>query len=468
MGHTKRKIVLVLPPAPFLLDDRCFLMLGPLQIAAVARDAGWEAQVLDLTGHSRRCALPRHDGCTGEVLRYIDQEVPKAAEGADLAGVYATGWLMPGAYRILSAVRKLATPPPVVLGGPNASTMPEARSAEFDYVVAADQGGGGGEPGFLEVLRRIEAGSTEKGVVRIPSRDGSQFPNDRWPYPARDLVDFKSYSYKIDDRPAAHIVSATGCPFACSFCAHWQDYRKLVSRSIPHIENELRILRTQYGITSIMDYSDEVNLYGGGGQPFFDWMNMLERSGIERWRAFFKAGKSERLMSEKMIKRMAETGCHQVCVGAESGAPRVLAQIGKGATVEDNTNFVRWCVKHGISPKCFIQVGLPFETKETVEETRNWLVAMAQSGLRHIDVAITTPFEGSPIREHPEKFDLTWDESELSRAAREGWGRGRPGEYVAWSNPSALTRQELVDARYYLDREFAKAAGLPLEVRDDG
>ncbi|MDO8689275.1 MAG: radical SAM protein [Dehalococcoidia bacterium] len=464
------KLIIILPPAPFLLDDRAFLMLGPLQIAAVARDiAGWEVSVLDLTGHARRCPKARHDNCTENILRYVDETVPGAVAGADLVGLYGTGWLMPGTYRALAAVKSLGKDaPPTVIGGPHANTMGEKLVDDFTYICAADQGGGGGELSFLEVLRRVKTQSGGKGVVKVASRDGSEFPNDRWPYPARDLIDMDSYHYSIDGRRATHIVSSSGCPFACSFCAHWDGYRKLVSRSIPHVEGEIRQIIDRYGIRALMDYSDEVNLYGGGGQPFYDWMDMLQRAGIERWRGFFKAGRSERIMSEPMIKKMAETGCHQVCVGAESGSPLVLSKIGKGATLEDNTNFVRWCVKHGIAPKCFIQVGLPGETTDTVEETRAWLVKMAGEGLRHVDVAITTPFEGTPIREHPGKFDLTWDEVELSKAAHEGWGRGRPGEYVAFVETAALGRPDLVKARVYLDAAFAFAAGVAGEVKDDG
>jgi len=850
----KHKLVMILPPAPFLLDDRAFLMLGPLQIAAVARDiAGWDVRVLDLTGHARRCARPRHDRCTDEILAYVDREVPPAVQGADLVGIYGTGWLMPGVYRALAAVKALGKDaPPVVLGGPHANTT---VPPEFDYVVAGDQGGGGGEPAFLEVLRRVQGGDSGKGVVRVESRDSSEYPNDRWPYPARDLVDVESYRYFIDGERATHIVSQAGCPFACNFafagdglvatergfisiatlhasaqvdvyaacghghaipvrghglsiaasdaqaicsvtqalgkrrcvrlatenglevvvdvehttrvfrsgavleipaqdvrlgdwmpvryganvwptemvrfdvgparipllgrgrppkqphlpnlldedlawwlgfivgdgsiyeehhttmrvhvdlmtrvrelnarlfgepgvidtsgnqvapnvvlssvvigrwlrcviglnpadklrvpecvlrsprsvalafvdglytadgheadgartitsisprllrevaaihvnagfvpsmrpresaeqaqseghaqrfiltlhirrrrwpllvgpkyeragsqqahwvrestarreyadhplvarpdvcwfpvtaiedvgqhdvygltadgtvtvnglllpqCAHWRGYRKLVPRSLTHIEGELRQLVGQ-GYHAIMEYSDEVNLY-----PDFDgWMSLLQRVGIRRWRGFFKAGK--KVQSEDMIRRMAESGCHQVCVGAESGSPRILARVGKGATVEDNTNFVRWCVKHGIAPKCFIQVGLTGdESWETVQETRDWLVAMAGEGLRHIDVAITTPFEGTPIREHPERWGLRWNEAELQRAVRDGWGRGRPGEYVSYIETHHLSRADLVQARLWLDEEFAKAAGIAGEIKDDG
>ncbi|MFN7973479.1 MAG: radical SAM protein [Acidobacteriota bacterium] len=460
------KLVIVNPPSPFLLDDRAFLTLGPLQIAAVAREvAGWDVEVCDLTGHARGCSRTRHDRCFDDVMADIDRRIPLACEGADLVGFYSTAITHPGTYRAMRALAQLgSSAPSSVLGGPHANSAPEACVEDgFTWVVAADQGGGGGEPGFLEVLRRVKDRSGERGVVRVPSKNGESFPNDRWPYPARDLVDMESYRYFINGQRASHIVSAAGCPFACNFCAHWDGYRKLVHRSIPHIEGEIREIKKRWDVHALMEYSDECNLY-----PDFDgWMDMMRRNGIT-WRGFFKAGSVARIMSEAMIRKMAESGCYQVACGIESGSEAVLKKIGKGATKRDNTNFVVWCVKHGVRPKAFMQVGLPGETPETVKETRDWLVAMAAAGLKDIDVAITTPYEGTPIYEHPEDWDLAFDFAELDRARHEGFGRGRPGEYVSFVSTPTLSRDDLVKARLWLDEEFAKAASMPGEIRDDG
>ena len=58
------KILIVIPPSPYLIDDRVFPFLGPLQIAAVAREQlGAEVEVLDLTGHARRCLGSRGTKC---------------------------------------------------------------------------------------------------------------------------------------------------------------------------------------------------------------------------------------------------------------------------------------------------------------------------------------------------------------------------------------------------------------------
>lgn len=168
------RVGLVIPPAAFLLDDRAFCFIGVLQIAAAARgdravrlpDGTYRrekgpryVEVVDLTGHSRTCPKKVHDeSCAQETLHVSHARIAELARRVDVIGFYS----MAALHFFVSTfhqVAKAANPAVVtVLGGPHASTAPERCALEgWDYVVASDQGGGGGEPGFVEVLRRLES-----------------------------------------------------------------------------------------------------------------------------------------------------------------------------------------------------------------------------------------------------------------------------------------------------------------------
>ncbi len=56
-------------------------------------------------------------------------------------------------------------------------------------------------------------------------------------------------------------------------------------------------------------------------------------------------------------------------VGFESGDPQILKNIKKGATVEMGRTFVQNCKKVGIRVHGDFIIGLPGETKETIEKT---------------------------------------------------------------------------------------------------
>src|SRR4029077_9629860 len=221
------KVVLVIPPSPFLIDDRAFPFLGPLQIAAVARNYGHDVHVADLTGYKARhpdVAHPDPEGVHQEAEAALLRLLP-----ADLVGFYSLAAQHPTVVRLHEAVRTACPEAWTALGGPHASTAPERAAKDgFDFIVVADQGGGGGEPGFLELLKKVDylsnntlmgAGKNPAVILREKSRepDGGKYQNDRWPLPARDLIDLASYRYSILGERATSVVSCTGCPYACTY-----------------------------------------------------------------------------------------------------------------------------------------------------------------------------------------------------------------------------------------------------------
>lgn len=482
------KIVLVIPPSQFLIDDRAFPFLGPLQIAALGRQQGHEVRVADLTGFKQRNPEVVHANADN-VFEDAKKQLLSVAFDADLVGFYSLAAQHPQVVRLNRAIRDANTKCVTALGGPHANTAPSrCLDDDFDYIVVSDQGGGGGEAGFLKLIEivtknskrvshlkskenkmrvikdncEIDSSKNER-IIKIASRQGVKWENDLWPLPARDLIDLMSYHYYIDGERATSIVSATGCPFACTYCSHWEGYRKLEAKSSEKVREELQLIKKNYGIRAVMFYDDEINL-----RPDFidDFLKMVKEEKII-WRAFFKNGKN--LTTESVFEKLAASGCVQMCTGAESADPKILKDIKKGATLEDNTKFVELCVKFGIKPKVFTQVGLPGETHETIQKLRNWLVSMAQIGLSDADVSITTPYEGTPIFETPEKHDIFFNKGELDYSKDIVLYKGVPGEYKSFVWHKNLTSNDLVNARQWVEDEFRSAAGLkPLIAKDDG
>jgi anaerobic magnesium-protoporphyrin IX monomethyl ester cyclase len=490
------RIVLVIPPSPFLLDDRAFPFLGPLAIAATARELGHDVAVADLSGYKQRHPEIQHASYDA-VMDEAERTLWEIAGGADLVGFYSLAAQHPQVIKLNAFIRRENPRCLTVLGGPHANTAPSrCLSDDFDYIIVSDQGGGGGEPGFVRLLEIIQSDRARTGrerasklrvlkdnyeiapeskrIIKMPSRlskaeaehltvDGVIYQNDRWPLPARDLIDLASYQYLVGGERATSIVSATGCPFGCTYCSHWDGYRKLEAKSAEYVRRELRHIRERYGWRAFMFYDDEINLRPDFLGPF---LGMLKSEDVI-WRAFFKNG--QHLTNETTFRLMAEAGCVQLCTGAEAADAQILKDIRKGATVEHNSAFVRLCVKYGIRPKVFTQVGLPGETPQTIETLRSWLIQMAEEGLDDADVSITTPYEGTPIFERPEEHKIQYDKAALDFSTEVVLYKGVPGEYKSFVSHPNLSAQELVAARQYIEDEFRRAAGLaPLLAKDDG
>lgn len=508
------RIGIVLPPATFLLDDRAFPYLGPLQIAAVARDAGHEVEVLDLTGHARSCDKKVHDAaCGAATLADAERRVGELAARVDVVGCYSMAALHATVRRFLPTIRAANPRARAILGGPHATTAPERCAAEgWDAVVVSDQGGGGGEEGWLSSLSATESHTSlplasnavdRSGggvrllppaplpIVRIPSRadrrvaatrharvapSHGEYANDRWPYPARDLIDLADYRYTLEGRRYTSIVTQAGCPFACSFCAHWDGYRRLVLRSPEHVAGELEHLKRCYPwLGGVMFYDDEVNL-----RPdldlFLSELEVASRRLDLRFRGFFKSGKKR--LSLERLQAFKAAGFEHLCTGAEHADPGVLSLVGKGATVEDNTEFVRLCAVVGIKAKVFTQVGLPGESAESAEALARWLERMATDyGLSDFDVTITTPTAGTPLYEDPARFRdwIEFDRAELDADAEACNYKGVPGQYRSFVRTHGLhgrpglERHEIVAWRQQVEDRGRRAAGLPpLVAKDDG
>jgi radical SAM superfamily enzyme YgiQ (UPF0313 family) len=66
---------------------------------------------------------------------------------------------------------------------------------------------------------------------------------------------------------------------------------------------------------------------------------------------------------------MREAGCYRIYYGVESGSPRVLKAANKGFTADQVREAFAKTHEAGIEPCCFLMVGNPGETPETIEET---------------------------------------------------------------------------------------------------
>ena len=69
-----------------------------------------------------------------------------------------------------------------------------------------------------------------------------------------------------------------------------------------------------------------------------------------------------------MLKLMKAAGCHLITYGLESGSDRILKEIRKGNTVEDNEKAVFYAHKAGILVHCIYIIGNPTESVESIKD----------------------------------------------------------------------------------------------------
>lgn len=229
---------------------------------------------------------------------------------------------------------------------------------------------------------------------------------------------------------------------------------------------ELRHLYETYGTRGFMFFDDELNV----NRLFLELLDGIRRLqdalGVEfRLRGFLKA----ELITAPMAQAMYQAGFRQVLVGFESGSPRILANIHKQATRDDNTRAVERLHAHGIAVKAAMSIGHPGESDETIEATRQWLLAVQPD---EFDVTIITVYPGTPYFDDAQPSGDVWTYTDprsgdrlhaypVDHLADAPFYKGVPGEYRSFVYTDALSADELCVRRDALDAELRGVLGIP-------
>lgn len=384
------RICLIVPPSVFLLDERVFMTLGILKVAAVLERDGITVDVIDCSGIANYVEV---------IADYCQSNTP------DAFGITATTPQLPSTMDIVRAIRTSQPVTKIILGGPHVTLVNSARkyeekggiksrgyssfqqlAKEFDVLVAGD-----GEQAIFQAIKPsapklIDADDSKTTLFLTSSSLGEL------PLPARHLVDVGSYHYSIDGVPALSMIAQLGCPFECGFCGGRTSpfLRKIRTRSSGLVVAEMVHLYRAYGARGFMMYDDELNVNPKIIELMDSITRVQEQLGVEfRLRGFIKS----ELFTDAQAEAMYRAGFRWILTGFESGSPRILENINKKAAREDNTRCVDIAKRHGLKVKALMSIGHPGESAQTVEDTRNWLLEV---GPDDFDVSIITTYPGTP------------------------------------------------------------------------
>lgn len=201
-----------------------------------------------------------------------------------------------------------------------------------------------------------------------------------------DSLPFISPYYARTSESSVYLQTSRGCPFNCKFCDKKHFWgSKVRFRSIDNILKELTLLRQRYGIKHI-----------GFGDLNFVYSRKRTRDlcrSIVQAKLNIQWSCNTRIDSvdKKTLRLMKLAGCRKIYYGAESGANRILKNIGKGQTRNDIVRAVRATRAQGITVGLHFMVGCPGESKATLSETWSLL-----KKLYPFDVLNIEPFRFAP------------------------------------------------------------------------
>lgn len=189
------------PPSSLLLEDKVMPPLGILYLSAWLRKHGHEVSIVDLAG-------------VEDWQEHLFIENYKI-HLADIIGFTATTPQYNISKEIRDYIKERYEPrAKFVIGGIHTTSLAYANEMEFLEKDGFDSYCIG--EGYNAVLRMAEDFPNLKRMYSEPIlKDVNELP-----FAARDLIDIKSYKYKLGDTPTATFYTQYGCYYECSYCVH--------------------------------------------------------------------------------------------------------------------------------------------------------------------------------------------------------------------------------------------------------
>jgi radical SAM superfamily enzyme YgiQ (UPF0313 family) len=352
--------------------------LGLGYLASVIREQGMDVEILDMNALSIPVEdLPRH--LSGKRYEWI--------------GITATTNLVHNALRVAELARAHLPEVKVIMGGVHPTVLPEEVLSvpSVDYVVRGE-----GEITIAEILK----GTPPENIAGLSFRsDGEMIHNpdrelnpdlDSLPFPAYDLLPVGKYVPALGGYkrlPAISVITSRGCSGSCSYCNRFLG-KRVRKRSSENIIEELKLLIDRFHIKEIYFFDDSFTEFPSKVRELCE--KMIEEKLDLTWSCFARF----QFVNEDMLRAMREAGCMHISYGIESADPEILKAVNKPTDLDKVRDVVALTRKAGIETLIGFMLGLPGETKETMEKTIQLAIELDPD---MVLFDITTPFPGTEM-----------------------------------------------------------------------
>lgn len=317
---------------------------------------------------------------------------------ADIVGVSTTMPQLSQALMIPHIVKEKNIK--FIIGGPGVVNLPSTKLYESGYSIICY---GEGERTIVELVNAFEKGLPLEAIrgisylnegKEVKSNQREPIKNlDEIPFPARELLDMKKYIETWKEKMGiglAQIISSRGCPFSCRFCDKKTFGDKIRFMSPSRMIEEMKILYDKFGAELV--YFEE-DLFTVNRKRVFEFCGLMETElPGKMWGAHSRVD----TIDQEMLTRMKRAGCTDLTFGVESGSQKILDILGKEITVEQIEKAFRWAKEAGIKAGMFLIIGVPGETQEDIDKTKDMISKLGPS---FIDISYLTPIPGTEIYE---------------------------------------------------------------------
>lgn len=260
----------------------------------------------------------------------------------------------------------------IILTGTHASALPEETmkmSESIDFIARGEY-----EMTVLELVNGVEVDKIDGLTYRIGNeithnKEREFIQNlDELPFVSKiykKFLDVRDYRYALAQHPMIQIWTSRGCPNRCTFCQIPQTFMKRVfrARSPENVFEELKWIKEN--LPEIKEVFIEDDTFTTDKKRVEKICDLLIKRGLKiTWSANVRAD-----LPYSLLQKMKRAGCRMLIVGFESGDQKILNNIKKGITINMAREFVKNARRVGLKIFGCFMIGLPGDTKKTVEKT---------------------------------------------------------------------------------------------------
>ncbi|MDD5447717.1 MAG: cobalamin-dependent protein [Actinomycetota bacterium] len=352
--------------------------LGISYIAAAVRARGHEVMGLDLMfGENPEEAV------SAAIRDFEPDLVGVSIRNIDNQEMYSSVFFLPQAKKIIQLARS-QTKVPVVAGGAGFSIFPaeclEYLGLELGVV-------GEGEGVFADLLDCLERGEDPAEVPGVCAfREGKAIINGKGhpldfesvPFPDRESFDVSPYDFTPGKIPnfVANLQARRGCYMHCIYCTNPTiEGSEVRFREPSSVVDELALLREK-GIRTVHFVDSLFNLPG-------EYTERLCREMVTRdlgmdWLCSYSPLNPD----GRLLELMRKAGCFAISVGNESGSDAMLLSLRKDFAKDHIEKTILGAKAAGLKVNCFLLLGGPGESKESVFESVEFLTRLEPDSVR--------------------------------------------------------------------------------------
>jgi hopanoid biosynthesis associated radical SAM protein HpnJ len=287
---------------------------------------------------------------------------------------------------------------------------------------------------------RDAAGAIVHNRERAVLEDMDQLPFVTEVY-KRDL-EIENYFIGYLKHPYLSFYTGRGCKSRCTFCLWPQTVggHRYRVRSVGHVIEEMRLARRCFPQVKEFFFDDDT---------LTDNLPRVEAIARELGKlGVIWSCNAKPNVPRATLQVMRDNGLRLLLVGYESGNQKILHNVKKGILVDVARRFTKDCHELGVAIHGTFILGLPGETKETIEQTIRYATEINP---HTIQVSLAAPYPGTFL--HRQALENGWFDADHAELVDEH------GIQIAPLHYPHLSHQEIFDSVETFYRRFYFRAG---------